>query len=63
MDQQFLVILRVAAFLAVIWAFGRILQALRLPVRMGALFAGMLLGPQRMLWPRSPDTSEEFADQ
>ncbi len=45
-DAGFEPMLRVAAFLAVIWLFGRILQAFKLPTSLGALAAGILLGPQ-----------------
>ena len=45
-DAQYEGILRVTAFLAAIWGFGRILTALRLPPTLGALGAGMLLGPE-----------------
>ena len=46
-DRAFLIILKVTAFLAANWIFGRSLKALRLPPNVGCLAAGVLFSPRR----------------
>ena len=46
LDDGFLNMLRAAAFLTAIWLFGRVMTAVQLPHSLGALAAGMLLGPE-----------------
>ena len=48
LDEGFLNMLRAAAFLTLIWVFGRVMTAIQLPHSLGALMAGILLGPEAL---------------